>query len=289
MSFLPSHIILGPADASDCAFLVHGILGSAQNLQSFARKLHQTRPDWCFVLADMRGHAGLLAAPPPHTVLSCSEDLQRLAAHLGKRPRVLLGHSFGGKVCLQYAQQQAGSGVLEQVWLLDSNPTQLRLDENSEVHQVLAAARSVAPPIEKRQDVAEAMRAHGLPDRIATWMTTNLRLKGSHYEWTLNFEIVEQLLADYARLDFWPFLAAARVAPQIHWVIGEQSDRIDGDLRARAAALAEESSLGVGSASPSRAASSGSPRVHLLPDAGHWVHVDNPVGLVEIINRHFVR
>jgi pimeloyl-ACP methyl ester carboxylesterase len=190
---------------------------------------------------------------------------------LGKQPKVLLGHSFGGKVCLQYAQQHAEAGGMEQVWLLDSNPTQLRLDENSEVHQVLTAARSVATPISTRKDVAEAMRAHGLPDRIATWMTTNLRLKGEHYEWTLSFEIVEQLLADYTKLDFWPYLTEQRVAPRIHWVIGEQSDRIDHALRERAQAVAQQTS---------------SLAVHVLPDAGHWVHVDNPTGLVEILARH---
>lgn len=274
MSFLPSHIVLGPTDASNCALLVHGILGSAKNLYGFARKLHETRPDWCFVVTDLRGHAGLLTAPPPHTIRSCSEDLQRLAQHLGKQPKVLLGHSFGGKVCLQYAQQHAESGDLEQVWLLDSNPTRLRLDDNSEVSQVMAAARSVVSPIAKRNDVAEAMRAHGLPERIATWMTTNLRLKGEHYEWQLNWEIVEQLLADYTQLDFWPYLTERRGSPHIHWVIGEQSDRIDHELRVRAHAAAQQN--------PSL-------DVHLLPDAGHWVHVDNPAGLVELLARYFAR
>jgi pimeloyl-ACP methyl ester carboxylesterase len=271
MSFISSHIVLGPPQASNCAFLVHGILGSAKNLHSFARKLHDTRPDWCFVVPDLRGHAGLLSAPAAHTVLSCSEDLQRLAVHLGQRPRVLLGHSFGGKVCLQYAQHCAQPGQLEQVWLLDSNPAQVALDRHSEVSRVFDAARSVATPIEKRLDVAEAMRSHGLPERIATWMTTNLRLKGGHYEWLLNFDIVQQLLDDYGRLDCWPFITRASNTPHIHWVIGEQSDRIDAELRARGHAAAQHNPL---------------LDVHLLPDAGHWVHVDNPEGLVAMLDRH---
>jgi pimeloyl-ACP methyl ester carboxylesterase len=204
-------------------------------------------------------------------VLSCSEDLQRLAVHLGQRPRVLLGHSFGGKVCLQYAEHCAQPGQLEQVWLLDSNPAQVALDRHSEVSRVFDAARSVATPIEKRLDVAEAMRSHGLPERIATWMTTNLRLKGGHYEWLLNFDIVQQLLDDYGRLDCWPFITRASNTPHIHWVIGEQSDRIDAELRARGHAAAQHNPL---------------LDVHLLPDAGHWVHVDNPEGLVAMLDRH---
>jgi pimeloyl-ACP methyl ester carboxylesterase len=271
VTFIPAHVFVGSIDAPNLAFVLHGILGSAQNLQGFVRKLHAVRSDWGFVLIDVRGHAGSLNAPGPHSLQACASDLEHLVDHLGRKPRALIGHSFGGKVCLQHAQQ-SGEG-LEQLWLLDTSPGPVQLDENSEVGKVMAAAVSVPQPITQRSEVARAMRERGLPDKIASWMTTNLRRVGDHYEWALNFDTARQLLADYATLDFWPFLQAEKGSGlESHWVVGEHSDRIGAAQRARGEALPASANF----------------HVHLLPHAGHWVHVDNPQGLVALMGRHLL-
>ncbi|HTM47014.1 MAG TPA: alpha/beta hydrolase [Polyangiaceae bacterium] len=272
MTFIPAHLLVGSIDAPNLAFVLHGILGSAQNLQGFVRKLHAARSDWGFVLSDVRGHAGSMNAPEPHSLQACAGDLEQLAAQLGRRPRALIGHSFGGKVCLQYAQHSAEG--LEQLWLLDTSPGLVQLDENSEVGKVMAAAVSVAQPITQRSEVARAMRERGLPDKIASWMTTNLRRVGEHYEWAVNFDIARTLLADYAASDFWPFLEAEKTSGlESHWIVGEHSDRISPAQRERGAALPVSAKV----------------HVHVLPGAGHWVHVDNPQGLVDLMGLHLPR
>lgn len=270
MSFVPAHQLLGSLELPQLAFVLHGILGSAQNQQGFVRKLQAVRPNWCFVLVEIRGHGASRGAPGPHSVQACAQDLVRLAEQLGRAPRALIGHSFGGKVCLQYGQ--TASFAPEQLWLLDSNPGPVSLDDDSEVRRVIEAARSVPQPIVRRGDVATALREHGLPERIASWMTTNVRQRGEHYEWLLDFAVIDELLADYGRLDFWPFLASVKSSPVIHWVIGEQSDRIGAAEIARARALPSEAQVDT----------------HILPQAGHWVHVDNPAGLIELMAAHFL-
>ena len=269
MTFVPAHSVVGPLAAQRMAFVLHGILGSARNFQGFVRKLQAEHPEWCFVLVDIRGHGASLAAPPPHSLRTCAEDLEHLAREFGRTPQVLIGHSFGGKVCLQYAQS-AGHEI-QQLWLLDSNPRALELDPDSEVKRVLAAARSVPQPIVRRNEVSAALLRHGLGQHIASWMATNLRLRGERYEWTLDFDIAQELLEDYCRLDFAAYLQDPKQAPVVHWVIGQQSDRITHAQYEWAQALAPSSRVSA----------------HLLADAGHWLHVDNPEGLLDLFSLHF--
>ena len=60
---------------------------------------------------------------------------------------------------------------------------------------------------------------------------------------------------------------------EITIVRGEKSDRWDPDVIQRLETLAARQ----------RNASEGTVSVHLLPNAGHWVHVDNPKGLLDIV------
>lgn len=53
----------------------------------------------------------------------------------------------------------------------------------------------------------------------------------------------------------------------------ENSDRWDPDVIQRLGSLANREGDG----------SKGKFSVHVLPKSGHWVHVDNPKGLLEIV------
>lgn len=58
------------------------------------------------VLVDLRNHgqsAGVSGLNPPHDIVNAANDLADLVkAHDWKWPDVVLGHSMGGKVALQY-------------------------------------------------------------------------------------------------------------------------------------------------------------------------------------------
>jgi pimeloyl-ACP methyl ester carboxylesterase len=180
-----------------------------------------------------------------------------------------MGHSFGGKVGLKYAE--LGAPGLQQLWLLDSNPGAQVPQADNEVLRVIAAAKSIPEPITRRRDLVQALLDAGLSSAIASWMTTNLSSEGERYVWTLDFPAIELLLADYFETDLWPFLESPKTL-ETHFVIAEQSDRIKPHLRQRALALPAESGV----------------RPHVLPSSGHWVHVDNPEGLLELFKQHFL-
>lgn len=273
MSFLLAHRVVRGAQARGTAYVLHGALGSAQNFARFAQRLAQMRPEYDYVLVDLRNHGSSFGAPPPHTLESCAADLRTLAERLDRAPHVVIGHSFGGKVALELARQEAeqGARTLRQLWVLDAVPGSQGAGTDSEISRMIRAVRSVPVPAESRSAVITHLRQEvGLSNGVAQWMATNLKRKGERYEWTFDLDGIEALMRDYFRVDLWQYLETARDEPAVELVVAEQSDRWTAEMRKRAAALPPETRV----------------RYHLLPDSGHWVQVDNPDALLELMSAH---
>jgi pimeloyl-ACP methyl ester carboxylesterase len=276
MSFLLHFRALGSPEAPKLAFVLHGALGSGQNFSRFSQKLAERRPDYRQVLVDLRHHGQSSGASPPNTLASCAEDLRALGEHLGAQPSVLIGHSFGGKVSIEYARQatERQTPGPEQIWVLDAVPgAQPDGETNSEVAHVMAAVRAVPMPAQSRRDVvAHLMSSAGLSSGLAEWMATNLRREPQGYTWMFNLDGIEELMRDYFRVDLWGFLAQSRARPQFELVVAERSDRWTPELRQRARALPAAAQV----------------HYHELPRSGHWVHVDNPVALLDLMAERLV-
>jgi len=276
MTFVLHHRTLGPPEAPKLAFVLHGALGSGQNFSRFSQKLAERRPDYRQVLVDLRHHGQSSGASPPNTLASCAQDLFTLAQQLGAEPTVLIGHSFGGKVSIEYARQAAERAApsLEQVWVLDAVPgEQPDGESNSEVARVMAAVRAVPMPAQSRRDVVNhLLSSAGLSSGLAEWMATNLKRQEQSYTWTFNLDGIEELMRDYFRVDLWGFLAQPRTRPEFELVVAERSDRWTPELRARARELPAAAHV----------------HYHELLSSGHWVHVDNPAALIELMAERLI-
>lgn len=272
MPFLPAYDSFGAPPGRDTVFLLHGILGNRGNWRSFARRLADQLPGWCVVTLDHRHHGDSRAPPPPDSVAACADDLAALAAHLGLRPRVTVGHSFGGKVVLAHAERHPAG--LAQVWVLDAPPGPgNRGGEDHEVVKVMGALRSVPLPLARREQVVTELLDRGLPRPMALWMTTNLGPVPGGFGFRFDLDGAGRLITDYFAVDAWPFLARPRPGPAVEMVRAARSDRWDEATLARFAAL------------PATVPT----RLHLLEDAGHWLHADNPNGLLALLAAHWVR
>lgn len=273
MNFVPSFSIVEPPESggvSATAVILHGVLGSGQNFRGLAKKLAARRPDYRFVLVDLRHHGQSSGAPPPDTLSACAYDVQRLLSQLDSREagaapcRAVIGHSFGGKVALEFARS---TGTAQQIWVLDSNPGTQEADGGGEIARVIAAVRSVGMPLAQRNDVVPALMGQGLSRGLATWMTTNLKRTEEGYVWVFELQRIEALLNDYYCQDLWPFLETLRAPPDIHLVAAERSERFTELMRQRALKLSQEGHL----------------HYHLIEDAGHWLHVDNQQAVLDLL------
>ena len=95
MTFVPSSSVVSGDEATQAALVLHGALGSGQNFRSFVRKLAARRPDYSFVLVDLRNHGSSHSPPPPHTLAAAAGDLRALTQALPELPPVkaVIGHS----------------------------------------------------------------------------------------------------------------------------------------------------------------------------------------------------
>ncbi len=247
--------------------VLHGIFGSGANWRTFARRLAEARPSWGFVLVDLRMHGQSQGAPPPHTLATAAEDLSRLATRLGLPIGGVLGHSFGGKVALAFLAST--TALLDQAWVLDANPGPTRPEGASTTEAVLETLRALAGPLASREAFVEAVVARGHTRAIAEWLAMNVRRADDGLVLRLDLGAMEAMLEAYRAADLWPVVVHAKGTRALHVVVGGRSDTFGPPDRERLARIAARE-----------------PRVHahVIPEAGHWLHVDAPDALFDLVH-----
>ncbi|KAL7586927.1 uncharacterized protein LOC111902008 [Lactuca sativa] len=272
------------------AFVLHGLMGSARNWRSFSRNLASSLStssppsDWKMVLLDLRNHgrsAGLSGLNPPHDIPSAANDVANLVKSQGwSWPDVVLGHSMGGKVALQYAMSCArgdygtSAKLPKQLWVLDSVPGIVNPEETSgEVEKVLETLQGISKTIPSRKWLVDYLINLGFSKSLSEWLGTNLKKSGEHETWAFDLDGIIQMFDSYREMDYWPLLEHPPKGMEIVIVRAENSDRWDPHVTQRLESLDKKRGD----------ESEGKVSVVVLPNSGHWVHVDNPKGLLEIV------
>lgn len=253
--------------ATKWMLFLHGILGQRTNWRSFSRKLGARKPEWGAVLVDLRLHGGSNHGfDPPHTVAAAAADLAALDALVPGPIAGVLGHSFGGKVALAYAQQRP---ELEQLFVIDATPG-IRLDArgSESTKHIVELLDGLPPALASRDAFMQWMQTRGVTRETAMWLAMNVRSQPGSDEVRFDIDLpgIHQLLEDYFALDLWPALESTTGITQRHVIVGARSDVVDAADRARAA-KAPRTTLDV------------------IADAGHWVHSDQPEALLDVIAR----
>ncbi|KAL9689202.1 hypothetical protein QQ045_033636 [Rhodiola kirilowii] len=317
------------------ALVLHGLLGSGRNWRSFSRNLasHLTQSSpssvWRMVLVDLRNHgrSAEIGFDPPHDLVNAAKDLAHLVRAKGwDWPDVVIGHSMGGKVGLQYVESCVNGdfgdyvALPKQLWVLDSVPGEVsprNNDDEGEVEKVLKTLQTLPSSVPSRKWVVNHMMELGFSKSLSDWIGSNLKKSGDHETWAFNLDGAVQMFNSYRytffykpyrytcisltaslfsfnwsphpsfaiqsrktwhdylcrERSYWSLLEHPPVGTEIAMVVAEKSDRWDTNTKQRLDTLA--------SRQPSQ--SHGKLFVTVLPKAGHWVHVDNPKGLLEII------
>jgi pimeloyl-ACP methyl ester carboxylesterase len=276
-------VTAGGATPARWLAMTHGIYGSGGNWRSVARKIVDRRPEWGAVLVDLRGHGRSEQGAPPHTIAACAGDLRACLDELaqdGVRVDVIAGHSFGGKVALA-VRAAAHAGELAQTWALDSTPSPrpgMWDRPDNDVRTVWEAMRDLPRTWSRRDDFVAAIVARGHAVQLAQWLAMSLQpvsageaggggAPAGGFRLGLDLDAVRAMLEDYYAVDLWPAVEDASLPGEVRLLIAERSGTVSADDRARLARLA---------AAPTS-------RVHadVIAGAGHWLHIDAPVAVVD--------
>lgn len=268
---LLNHDLLTAPDATPtkAVLFLHGILGTGANLRSHARRFVQAHPEFLGVLVDLRAHGSSQGTEGEDTVQGAAEDLAQTARSLSVPVQAVVGHSFGGKVALAFSQVQPGLGA---VMTLDSAPGP-RVDArgSESTLQVLTVLDALQRAWPDRDTFIAAIEEKGLGRMLGQWLAMNLELKPGGWMFKLSLPRIHALLEDYFRVDLWPLIEKAahtKQGPRFHLVVGARSSVYAQEDRVRAQTLEHDSG--------------GYVTVDVLA-AGHWVHVEDPQGLSDVL------
>lgn len=256
---------------NEVAVIIHGIMGNKKNWAGFSDRLAAHFPNVSFLTVDLRNHGESDKHVEPYTIDACADDIVALGVKLSVNIAHVIGHSFGGKVALLVAEKLS---TTKTVWVLDA-PLQTfavkALDKRDGLtaFHIMDILKDAPPLFFSRRELVDFMKLRGAHESIALWMTTNLAQQNEGY--ALNFVPAEtyKMLTSFVGSDLWPLINDLSSSCRIHLVKAERGERIDDETPAKLRDLAGQNGF-----------------FHVVPRASHFLHVDNPQGLIEVFEKN---
>lgn len=273
--------VFGSGKTTKSIVFLHGILGHKRNWRTPAMLWNKLHPEFKCITVDHRGHGASPAMYPPHTCHACAMDVKELfdTENL-PRPNVVVGHSFGGKVALNYLEdcEKEGHPTPEHTWVLDSIPflypkeLDIQQGDNS-VFKVFDSLSALPTTFASREWFVEELSKE-VPRPIALWLATNVNIGDDKKTFQLGVDIgvVKQLFASFCESDLTKFLENYRGSGHIHFVRAGRNGLWDTG----------------GGLEKLKRMESGNDKIHVhtMPHVGHWLHTEDLDGLFKLITKH---
>lgn len=282
--------------------VIHGLMGAGKSLRPLCKRLLDqvaqhtplTSTCWELVLVDLRNHgksAGLGHLRPPHNIQSAANDIANLiVSESWDWPDVVMGHSYGGKVALEFGESCAygryGSSAVppKQICTLDSIPAKVDVEQTEEMGRILTTIRSLPNPIPSHRWLLKKLMEMEFAEPLAVWIGSNVKkIDPSREEmtWIFDVEDIYDMFLSYRQSNYLKFLEHLPKGMNISIVRAENSDRWSPPVISQVEKLVE-------SKQQQERPDQGTLTYNILENSGHWVHVDNPNGLIDILTPYFV-
>jgi esterase len=223
--------------------IVHGLFGSARNWGAMARRLADRG---LVVVPDMRNHGDSPWADS-QTYGDMAADLAELAVQHG--PMDVLGHSMGGKAAMLLALTRPD--LVARLIVADIAPVAYH---HSHLPHIAAMRTLDIAGISTRGQADQALALAVADPGIRAFLLQSLDLKSDPHRWRLNLDV---LARDMPHITGWPDVAGQYPGPAL-FLSGSGSDYVQPSHRAPIKALFPAA------------------RFAKIPDAGHWLHADQP-------------
>lgn len=255
---------IGADDATRALVMMHGIFGRGRNWQTIARAVVRARPEYACWLIDLPHHGDSPAGTHGDTVRGLAADVSEWCNTQGLTPDGILGHSYGGKVALAFADRRRDQPL--QVWVIDSTPEVK--EPSGSAWGMIDVVRALPPRFATRDAAIGALVESGYALGVAQWMATNLESNDDGFAWKLDFVAMERLLVDFFATDLWEVVESPAAEHDLHFLKASESSAITA-------------------AAVERLAASSGRRVHVHHrQGGHWIHAESPQVVTELLVTH---
>jgi pimeloyl-ACP methyl ester carboxylesterase len=235
--------------------ILHGMLGMLDNWQSFGQDLSD---HYLIYLMDLRNH-GKSSWDSRMDYMVMAEDVKEtMEAQWMYEGAIILGHSMGGKAAMQLAL--AHPELVKALIVLDIAPV-----EYSSSHEIILQALQdiELEGVTRRQEVSEPLNQAINNESIVNFLMKNLsRQKDGSYRWKVNLEAVRN---NYQALLSPPIFEDVPFNGPTLFVRGGLSNYLLDDHLKK-----------IGHWFPNN-------KIVTIDSAGHWIHVDAPDRLSEIL------
>lgn len=130
--------------------------------------------------------------------------------------------------------------------------------------------KSIPLPILSKATLIADLQERGIGLGEAQWLTTSLKLTSMSpemYDWKMDIPVIESLFQSFLANDLWHVVRENdAMRTHIHFVQADRSKMWNNAVVERLRSLKGQ---GI--------------HHHVLRNSDHWVHIDNPHGLLEII------
>ena len=192
--------------------ILHGLLGSARNWGSTAKKLSQYRPVWTL---DLRNHGSSFHSNEMNFNLM-AEDVQEFIDSQNLGSVHLMGHSMGGKVAMRLACNNPRS--LKSLTVVDIAPK--AYEEVHYTYEFQAMKHLPLSPDLTRAKAEEFLTGWISDPLHRQFLLTNLVRNGDKLSWQVNLAALDHALPDLASN---PLTEFDQYTGKTHFICGQAS------------------------------------------------------------------
>ena len=249
--------------------IVHGLYGSSDNWLSIGKSLSEK---FTVYLPDQRNH-GQSPHSNIHDYPSMRDDLIGFMDHHELHKAIIIGHSMGGKAAMFLAESNPDR--IESLIIIDIAPATYTSEDHSGITHKTIMEGMIGVDfnlVSNREDVDKQLAQTIQSPRIRSFLLKNIaRSDEKGFRWRLNVPALYANLENVlGGIDPGKYSGGEEIAGfPVLFIRGQKSDYItDDDI------------LVINQIFPMA-------RITTLPDAGHWLHVEQPALLIKTI-RYFL-
>lgn len=233
--------------------IIPGLFGSTANWRAVAKRLGDSHK---VIVVDQRNH-GRSPHADSQTYANMVQDLRGFCDHHNLDKIVLCGHSMGGKVAMLFALEYPR--MVSKLAILDIAPITYSHSHAPHIRSLMELDLS---SLKSRSDADRQLR-ESIPD-LGTRMFLLQSLAGSpgQYQWKLNLPVLLEYMQEmtaFPEVSGSSEVAALFLAGNLSEYLGDQHHAKIFDLFSNSQFIS-------------------------IPDAGHWLHAEQPARVIDIIN-----